>query len=91
MNEKIEIAFENSFVRALKKILRHNNSFESILKEKLLIFQNNPFDPILKTHKLSGQLNDLFSFSVDYGIRIIFYFFQKKAVFIDIGKHNDVY
>lgn len=87
----IEIAFENSFKRALKKILKQDNSFDLILKEKLYAFQNNPYDPILKTHKLSGKLNDLLSFSVDFNIRIIFYFFKNKAIFIDIGKHNDVY
>ena len=87
----IEIAIENSFIRALKKILKNDNTFEVILKEKLNIFQNNPYDPILKTHKLSGKLNDLLSFSINYDIRIIFYFYQNKAVFIDIGNHKEVY
>ena len=87
----IEIAFENSFLRALKKILKRDSSFEIILKEKIRIFQTNPYDPVLKTHKLSGKLNDLLSFSIDYDIRIIFYIYQNKAVFLDIGKHNNVY
>jgi mRNA-degrading endonuclease YafQ of YafQ-DinJ toxin-antitoxin module len=87
----IEIAFENSFKRALKKLLKRDSSFEQVLKEKLLVFQNDPYDPILKTHKLSGKLDHLLSFSIDYDTRVIFYFFKYKAVFIDIGRHNDVY
>jgi len=40
---------------------------------------------------MSGKLKGLYSFSVEYDCRIIFYFFDDKAVLIDIGKHDDVY
>jgi mRNA-degrading endonuclease YafQ of YafQ-DinJ toxin-antitoxin module len=46
----------------------------------------------LKTHKLSGKLKELWSFSVDYDERILFYFIEdEKAVFVDIGSHDEVY
>jgi mRNA-degrading endonuclease YafQ of YafQ-DinJ toxin-antitoxin module len=86
-----EIAFDSSFSRALKKILKHDATFEEVLNERLTLFRENPFEPTLQTHKLSGKLQELHSFSVNYKIRIIFYFFEEKAVFIDIGKHDDVY
>ncbi|WP_084111892.1 type II toxin-antitoxin system RelE/ParE family toxin [Gloeomargarita lithophora] len=60
--------------------------------KKLEQFIQNPFEPSLKTHKLSGKLKGLWSFSVDYSIRIIFYFTEdEKAIFVDIGNHNEVY
>ena len=51
-----------------------------------------PFDPTLKTHKLSGKLNDFWSFTVDYDERVLFYFTEdSKAVFVDIGNRDQVY
>ena len=86
-----EISFNKSFVKSLKKLLKQDQSFEKRLKEKLNIFIDNPFNPILKTHKLSGKLKELYSFSIEFDLRILFYFYENKAVFIDIGRHADVY
>jgi mRNA-degrading endonuclease YafQ of YafQ-DinJ toxin-antitoxin module len=54
----------------------------------------DPFDAKLKTHKLSGKLKDLWGFSVGFNLRVVFYFTNnkpKKAIFIDIGTHDEVY
>lgn len=46
----------------------------------------------LRTHRLSGKLKELWSFSVEYDVRVIFFFEGKdKAVFVDIGSHDEVY
>jgi mRNA-degrading endonuclease YafQ of YafQ-DinJ toxin-antitoxin module len=56
------------------------------------LFILDPFDPTLKTHKLSGKLKDLWSFSVGYDERVLFYFTEdEKAVFVDMGSHDEVY
>ena len=56
-------------------------------KEKL--FRQDPFDPILKTHKLSGRLKEYYSFSIDHEYRIIFEFFKKDTVwFHSVGTHE---
>ena len=68
--------------------------FEPEFWIRLELFIGEPFAPQLKTHKLSGKLKDLWSFSVDYDLRVIFYFTDdnpKKAVFVDIGTHKEVY
>lgn len=55
-------------------------------------FTNDPFDPSLRTHKLSGKLKDLWSFSLEYDGRLLFYFTDDaNAVFVDIGSHDEVY
>jgi mRNA-degrading endonuclease YafQ of YafQ-DinJ toxin-antitoxin module len=54
----------------------------------------DPFDAKLKTHKLSGKLKDLWGFSVGFNLRVVFYFTNnkpQKAIFIDIGTHDEVY
>ena len=86
------VAFSSSFKRALKKKIKNNKELENKFWEKVETFINNPFEKNLRTHKLSGKLKDLWSFTVDYDFRVIFYFEEKdKCVFIDIGTHQEVY
>jgi mRNA-degrading endonuclease YafQ of YafQ-DinJ toxin-antitoxin module len=88
----LEIGYSTSFLRALKKLIKNNPDIEEIFWGRVDIFFENPFDKKLKTHKLTGNLKDLWSFSVDYYIRVVFYFESKeKVTFIDIGNHSEVY
>jgi toxin HigB-1 len=88
----IEIAFESSFKRSYRRKIAGNQDRERRFKQKIKLFQNNPFETSLRTHKLSGRLSELWSFSVEYDLRIVFYFAdENKVVFIDIGTHDEVY
>jgi hypothetical protein len=88
----IEISFDDSFKRAFKKRFQGKDELERKFQVKLEKFRNNPFDPSLKTHKLSGKFKDLWSFRIEYDQRIIFYFTDSgKAVLVDIGNHDQVY
>jgi mRNA-degrading endonuclease YafQ of YafQ-DinJ toxin-antitoxin module len=88
----LEISFDEPFKRAYKKRIKGNTSLEQKFRTKLEIFRDNPFDSRLKTHKLSGKLKDLWSFSFEYDQRVVFYFVaENKVVFIDIGNHDQVY
>ena len=88
----IEIAFSSSFKRAYKRRISGNSTLQKRFSSKLEIFRNDPFDAQLRTHKLSGRLSDLWSFSIEYDLRVVFYFEAgDKAVLIDIGTHDEVY
>lgn len=88
----MEVSFSSSFRRAFKKRIKGNVDLETRFWQKLEQFTTDPFDQGLKTHKLSGKLNDLWSFSVDYDERVLFYFTEDgNAVFVDIGSHDEVY
>lgn len=89
----MEIAFSSSFKKAFKKKVKGRKEIESLFWESVSLFIENPFNNSLKTHKLSGQLKQLWSFSVEYNLRVIFSFEDKnrKAIFIDIGTHDEVY
>jgi mRNA-degrading endonuclease YafQ of YafQ-DinJ toxin-antitoxin module len=76
--------FEKSY-KELPKTVKNRAK----IKEK--IFRENPFDPRLKTHKLSGKEKECWAFWVDYKYRIKFIFLSDKEVlFLDIGTH-DIY
>ncbi len=88
----IKVSFSSSFRRAFKKRIKGSTELESRFWAKLEVFTNNPFEPSLRTHKLSGKLKDLWSFSIEYNQRVIFYFTDEgNVVFIDIGNHDEVY
>lgn len=88
----MEVSFSSTFKRAFKKCIKANAELEAKFWQKLEQFTIDPFDPGLKTHKLSGKLKDCWSFSIDYDERVLFYFTQDgKAVFVDIGSHDEVY
>lgn len=88
----MEISFSSSFKRAFKKRIKANTDLEEKFWQKLEQFTVNPYDTSLKTHKLSGKLKEFWSFSVDYDERVLFYFTEdEKAVFVDIGSHDEVY
>jgi addiction module RelE/StbE family toxin len=88
----MRIAFDPSFKRAYRKRIAPSEKLQKKFEELLPVFISHPFDARLKTHKLSGRLQGLYSFSVDYDTRVVFYFEgEDKAVFIDVGTHDEVY
>ena len=88
----IAVSFSSSFVRAYHKQVKENQIFKSLFDEKLKLFLENPFDSKLKTHKLSGKLKEIWSFSINYQIRVTFSFIDdNKVIFENIGTHDKVY
>lgn len=60
--------------------------------QKVDMFTQEPFDPQLRTHKLSGRLDGLWSFSIQYDVRVVFYFVDSaRVLFVDVGTHDEVY
>jgi addiction module RelE/StbE family toxin len=89
----VEISFSNSFKKGFRKRVKNSNT-EDFFWKAVEVFVNDPFQAQLKTHKLSGNLKGLWSFSIGYDLRVVFYFTKdkpQKAVFIDIGTHDEVY
>ena len=73
--------FERSF-RRLSRDLQERAAARDQL------FRANPFDPRLNTHQLSGRLNGLWSYSVDYRHRVLFEFLSAlEVLYHDIGSH----
>ncbi len=84
-------------LRILSNVLIGERS-RTIVNAKLGSNKNSRFFKViliessLKTHKLSGRLQELWSFSVEYDLRIVFYFAEEnKVVLVDIGTHDEVY
>ncbi len=88
----ISIALSNSFKRAYSKLIKNNKQLEELFFNRLETFINNPFDPSLKTHKLSGKLSECWSFSINFQLRVVFVFIDTDQVILEnIGNHDNVY
>jgi addiction module RelE/StbE family toxin len=89
----MKISFSSSFKKNFRKRVKAT-AIEDLFWACLDVFIEDPFARELHTHKLSGKLKDLWSFKVEYGIRVVFYFTNdkpKQAVLVDIGTHYEVY
>lgn len=85
---KIQIEYSTNFTRGFKK-LSQDKQKEALKAEK--IFKENQFAIKLKIHKLTGRLEGLWAFSINYHDRIIFEFMgEGKVIFYRIGSH-DIY
>lgn len=89
----MEVSFSNSFKKAFEKRVKSAET-EREFWIRVDLFMNDPFDPKLRTHKLSGKLKNLWSFTIENDVRVVFFFTDdkpKRVVFVDLGSHNEVY
>ncbi len=90
-----KIAWTPKSLRAYKRLIRQQPQLRTALEETLIQLAIDPFHPTLKTHKLSGELNGIWSASIDYSYRILFEFMTNDSedaiLLLNIGDHDDVY
>ncbi len=88
----IKVAYSPAFARAYKKQIKNQLSIQQLFNEKIVLFLQDPYHPQLRTHKLKGNLKDFYAFSIDYNLRVLFYFASDdEVIFENIGSHGEVY
>lgn len=88
----IKIVWDRGFKRIYKKKVKDDEELKKRFWDSIELFSNEPFNSRLRTHKLTGKLEGLWAFSVNYDCRVIFRFCDKnEVVLIDIGGHDEVY
>ena len=76
------------FLRRAKK-LREPQS--TMLRAALRRFAADPGDPLLRVHKLKGELRDYWSFTVDEDLRVLFRWDGDEAFLVNLGTPDEVY
>lgn len=77
--------------KELRKIKLKDKSLTQKIEKQLTFFQKNHLHPSLRIHKLSGNLENIWSISIDNNIRVLFLLEEDGAYFFDIGTHDQVY
>lgn len=87
------IAKFSPFVQSeLKKIYQKEKKLANRIEKQIALFEENPKHPSLRTHKLSGSMNNIWSISITMSIRMVYILIDKDtALFIKIGTHDEVY
>ena len=85
----MKIIFHKTFEKQYKKFpdkIRHR------IKERNILFEKDPYNPILNNHALNGKYMGYRSVSVTGNIRIIDKFLDKDTVlFSEMGTHSELY
>jgi addiction module RelE/StbE family toxin len=88
----IKVTWDHGFKKVYKKKIKANEGLRKRFWNSMGLFSRNPFDARLRTHKLTGKLEGLWAFSVDYDCRVIFKFLKEDEILlIDVGGHDEVY
>ena len=83
--------------RAFKRLIRKSPQLRPLIEKTLRQLAEDPYHPSLRTHKLVGDLSDIWACSVDYNHRILFEFVQKAEseldaiLLLNIGSNDEVY
>ena len=79
------------FVKKLNKLTNKNSRLEIKIESKLKLFLLNKNHNSLRLHKIKSGGVDMWSISVDMGLRIMFVYRDYGILLITIGSHDEVY
>lgn len=81
----LSVRFRKRFAKLPPKVRRQ-------FERRLALFMQEPFNPLLRNHPLTGNLVGYRAFSVTGDYRVIFRLLDVETVkLIDIGRHQHVY
>ena len=87
------LTYPDSYIRRARKFLRKHTEIHSQYEKTLKLLELDPFHPSLRTHKLEGQLQGLFSVSINMSYRIVLEMeiHNEEIVLINIVSHDQIY
>lgn len=84
-----------AFVRRVKRFLKKHPEVRDALDKTLARLEADAYDPLLKTHRLQGELRGSLSCTAGYDHRILFEIIDRggnEAILLQsIGTHDEVY
>jgi mRNA-degrading endonuclease YafQ of YafQ-DinJ toxin-antitoxin module len=84
----LRVSASSRFLRRAKKLKEPQ---ASMLRAALRRFAADPQDPVLRIHKLRGELDPYWAFSVDDDLRVLFRWEGDEAFLVHLGSHDEVY
>jgi mRNA-degrading endonuclease YafQ of YafQ-DinJ toxin-antitoxin module len=84
----MRITASSRFIRRARKLRPPR---DELLRAALRRFATDPRDPLLRTHKLKGDLSDYWAFSVDDDLRVLFRWDGDACFLVNLGNHDEVY
>lgn len=82
---------DKAFLRRANKILKKNPNLKPAYNDLYVKLSNNPFDPSLHTHTLTGDMKGKYACSLTHELRVVFRLYDDIVHLLDIGSHDEVY
>jgi mRNA interferase YafQ len=86
-----KIEFSEKFNRKYKKLAKKNPAIIMLFNSAMRLMMGDVFAASLGIHKLSGELQGQWAFSLTYKLRVIFEWKSDTIRFVNIGTHDEVY
>jgi mRNA-degrading endonuclease YafQ of YafQ-DinJ toxin-antitoxin module len=84
----VRVAAASHFVRRARKL---ESPRDALLRAALRRFAADPQDPLLRVHRLKGELADYWASSVDEDLRVLFRWDGDVCFLVDLGTHHELY
>ena len=84
----MHVVASSRFIRRAHKLKPQN---DALLRAALRRFAADPQDPLLRAHKLEGDLAHYWAFSVDDDLRVLFRWDGETYFLVGLGTHDEVY
>ncbi|MEA5571564.1 type II toxin-antitoxin system RelE/ParE family toxin [Calothrix sp. UHCC 0171] len=91
------LVWSAGFVRKFKRLIKKNLQLRIQVEKTLDLLIEDPFNSSLRTRKLKGDLDGVWSCSLDYNNRILFEFVvnsdsgEEEIFLLTLGSHDEVY
>lgn len=85
------IKWHKIFEKHYKKRIAPYKKIKLRFRERTEIFINDPNSPIIKDHRLKGDLKKYRAFWIGGDLRISYKKIGDEIEFMDVGTHNQVY
>ncbi|MDO8350327.1 MAG: type II toxin-antitoxin system mRNA interferase toxin, RelE/StbE family [Gallionella sp.] len=81
------------FLRLARKFFKQHPDLKPRFATLLVELQNDPYQPNLKLHALTGKLGGCYAISLTYSYRITLTLMvtEQEIILLDIGSHDEVY
>lgn len=77
--------------RFLRRARKLKPPRDELLRAALRRFAADAQDPLLRTHKLKGDLGGYWAFRVDDDLRVLFRWDDDACFLVGLGSHDEVY
>ena len=84
----MRVVASSRFLRRARKLKPPR---DALLRAALRRFAADPQDPLLRTHRLKGDLDDYWACGVDDDLRVLFRWDGDVCFLVALGSHDEVY
>ena len=85
------IKLSPAVLKKLQEIQRSDIKLSNKVQKQLGLFQENPHHPSLRLHKVTKEVENAWSISIDMSIRMLYTETEEEFYFFEIGTHDQVY